>query len=343
MTTRDIDRREFLRRSVITGAGATLAGGLGSALLSDPAEATGSARHGAPGTRAAGTPVLLGAHALPRGSQPSEQAADLAFERLIGRKLRMIRRYTFWDSKLPDAMVEWGVRTGRTPYVSWHAYTRSRHPIPWAQIAAGDHDAYIRAAGAHLARLRRPVWFSFHHEPENDPSNGSPADFRAAFERVRTLFDAAGAHNLRWVVALMSTTYSGGHGGVRAWLPAHWTFDMVGSDGYNHWPLKKDSHWKSFEEIFLPSHHLAASLGKKLFVAESGTIEQTAGGYPGDPQAKARWFSAIPSVVARWPHLVAMSYSHTQWPMHGTLMPYWVDTSPASLHAFTRMSRNRRL
>lgn len=341
MTRAEFDRRDFLRRTLVGGAGAVVLAATRSTLLPSVASAQGLS-HARSMDRAAGmlplagTAVcLLGAHALPRGTEVTQIDSTLALESELGRQLAIVRRYSYWDNPPPDSAQLWAAQGGRIPYISWHAYSAGGHNvIPWASIARGDYDAFILQVGQKLAAFGYPIYFSFHHEPENDPANGTPADFQAAFTRVRSVMDSAGATNLRWVCTLMASTFRGGHGGADAWLPSPSVYTFIGADGYNRFPIVLRPAWKSFSAVLGASQQKAASLGKKLFVGEFGTVEQTAGGYAGDPQAKAVWFQDAASAVTSWGNVEALNYSHALATFFGSQMPYWVDTSPQSLASF---------
>ena len=188
------DRRRFIRSSAIAVAGLLAA----SALPMDPVLAAHRHHH-----------IHFGAGCEPQGTQ-DQRAAVLELERKIDRKLGIVRRYTFWECDIPDGTHRWAAAHGRTPYISWHAYTQGGQTIPWRSIAQGDHDAHIRNRAHTIKAWGKHVYLSFHHEPENDPANGGPAEFRAASNRVHTLFKDVGADNVTWVVALMASTYGGG-------------------------------------------------------------------------------------------------------------------------------------
>jgi hypothetical protein len=329
MVTTDMDRRDFLRLSLLAGVGATVASGLVSAVSPTRASAlsTGS--------------CVFGGHALPRGSEATQRESTLALEAEIGRTLGVFRRYSFWDDPPPDLTHLWAAQGGRAPYISWHAYTRNKTVIPWSSIAAGDQDAFIRTVGSAMASFGYPIYFSFHHEPENDTKNGTAAEFRAAFQRVRSLFDQQGATNVTWLCALMASTYKGGHGGADAWLPDPGTYSYVGVDGYNRWPLIATPAWRSFDKLFAPADQKAVQLGKPLFVAEFGCVEQVQPSYTaGDPNAKAAWFQGVGQTTQQWGNVAALCYSHAGATFNGKLMPYWVDSSSVSLDAFTALGHS---
>jgi hypothetical protein len=324
VATTDIDRREFLRRSAAAVAGTALCSGLAGAFL-DPVAAA-ARRNARRKELASFGRCSWGAHALQRAGEPTAKEAILDLEGQVGRQFEIFRRYAFWDSKIPDRIHQWAAESGRTPYISWHAYNSDRTIIPWASIAAGEQDAIIRSTAQSLSGFGYPILFGFHHEPENDLRNGSADDYRQAWKRVRGIFDEIGASNLTWVAALMASTYAGGHGGSQVWLPEAGSYHLVGADGYNWWRLQSRPKWRTFAEIFAPARASSIALSKGLLIAEYGSLEQTYGGYPGDPAAKGAWFNDAANTIKAWPEVKGAIYSHAS--------NWWVDSSTPSLDAF---------
>ena len=310
-----LDRRAFLKAGAVVGAGLVVA----TALPGDPAWARQSKAY-------------FGAGCEVRGHQADQREGVRDLERKIDRKLGIMRRYAYWDSDLPDDTHRWAAERGTTPYISWHAYTRARREIPWAEIARGDHDRFLHHKGRALRAFGHKVFFCFHHEPENDPKNGSAAQFVAAWNRVHRIFEDEGADNLRWIVTLMASTYNGGHGGAERWLPAH--YDMIGVDGYNRYPCEDMYPWRSFRQIFSPARDWARRKDRPLFIGEYGCVERDACGQNGRKGAKADWFRAADETVRRWPQVRAAVYSHGQ---SDSGIPYWADSSRSSIRAFSRM------
>jgi len=273
-----------------------------------------------------------GAFASPRSGQDG-QTAVRALETLIGRKLAITRHYLEWNAALPGSFIDWSATHGRVPYVSWHT-----RPLTWKTVASGRQDVWIKKQAESIKAAGYPMYFCFHHEPENEPSLGGAADFAAAANHVRDVFDRVGVANLTWVITLMASTYAGGSGGPEPWLPNHTNYDLLGVDGYNRFPclLKRDRHpWRSFAELFGPARSFALAKDKRLFVGEYGCVEQNACGYPsGHPRAKKRWFLDAGSTLESWPEVKAVVYSHTQAYHQGFAEAFWVDTSKYSLDAF---------
>jgi hypothetical protein len=79
---------------------------------------------------------------------------------------------------------------GRLPWVSFKP--PGGNQAGWQAIASGKHDAELRALAEVLkANDNKPVWLTFHHEPNNDGSSG--AVWAAAYCHIHDVLKAAGA------------------------------------------------------------------------------------------------------------------------------------------------------
>ena len=331
MGERTMDRRRFLTASAMAGAGLTMA----SAISWPSTPAFGQIRRLAP------VSPLFGAYCRPVGDQSWQDALE-NLEGEAGRAMSLTRHYHLWDETIPDSFARSAAQGGRVPFVSIHAFTRDGVYIPWAQIAAGKHDAQLTSWANDLQSWGVEGYLNFHHEPENDLRCGSNADFKDAFTHVRDLFDAVGVTNFTWGVSLMASTLKGGHGGAGAWLPDPRHYQVIMVDGYNRFPV--DHHakrWRSFDDIFTPAHKEAASRGKQLMIGEYGSVEQFAGGNTaGSPTAKAEWLAHAVATMKSWPELVGAIYSHTTAVFNGRVMDYWADSSADSLAAFSQVGHD---
>ncbi|MFL5737017.1 MAG: twin-arginine translocation signal domain-containing protein [Actinomycetota bacterium] len=314
-----MDRRDFLKTAVAAGAG------LAVPTLIDVTESAATP----------GAPCRWGAYAATRPGE-SGQHAIMSLEQKIGRKLGVTRHYMNWDRAIPSDLIRWSAAGGRKPYIAWEGVRHNGTAVSWRSIANGNWDRQIRAQASRIRNWGKPAFFTFHHEPENDTRNGTPADFRAAYQRVRNIFDSMNVHNLTWVVVLMAPTYSGGNHGSGAWLPSR--FDLVGVDGYNRWPCLPDRskhHWTPFREIFEPAHRCAQNRHKGLFIGEFASVERNAcGNRHGDRHAKASWIHWAGETLKLWPECKGAVYSHTLGRYQGYNEAFWINTSLASLSAY---------
>jgi hypothetical protein len=318
-----MDRREMLRLSALAGLG-----------LAVPVRAVGAedtrvrtARH-----RSTGTGCFWGAYAEPRGTE-DQKTATTNLERAIDRRLAVTRHYAKWDDPLPSDFQRWSAARGGIPYVAWHAETTTDGPVAWSSIAGGQYDDWIAHEARSLRRWGHRVFFTFHHEPENDPDAGNASEFVAAYDRIRGIFRQHRVTNLTWIVTLMASTYRGGNGGPGAWMPSG--FRYCGVDGYNRYPCFGDQ-WETFRTVFAPARHFAKAHRKGLFIGEYGCPEQDCcGNASGDPGAKATWFREAARTIKSWPEVKAAVYSHVYSDQYQC--EYWVDTRPTSLAAFRRV------
>lgn len=162
-------------------------------------------------------------------SDPKSRHEDAA-----GRPMGLRRTFFAWrhiaSGYLMDIVQEdHGV--GRLPWVSIKPPSAQGGTANgWASIAAGHHDDEIDALLEDLDAGGKPVWLTFHHEPEND---GLPAaDWRAMQAKVRERITATGVDHVAFAGILMSWTYDPRSGRDPAdwWVDGAW--DLVGIDHY---------------------------------------------------------------------------------------------------------------
>lgn len=305
---RSIDRRRFLKDAAVAGGTLAVAGavGLGTGL---PAEARQRR-------------VMWGALALPVAGQRDQQEAVRALERKVGRRFDTTHYRMKWDVPLVNGFTRWSDDTNhRKQILSWFARTRSGL-VSWRAIGNGQHDAWIRRQARSLRDTGWKGYFCFHKEPENE---GNPADWKSAYNRVRSIFADEGVRGFRWVVCLTATTYARGEAGD--WLPNR--YDLLGVDGYNRNDCNATNGWRRFREIMRPAHEFARRRNRGLYVIETGCVEGPTG-------AKADWIREAARAIADWNTIVGISYNH-----ENTDCNYYVNTSKSALGAFEGMGDRR--
>lgn len=175
-------------------------------------------------------------------------------------------RRTFWN--MESAKVNDMVNTAtadlaanRLPQVS------IKVPLDdWVGLAAGKYDnefRYTRPSDGkvivytglndtikRLDALNGPVWFTVHHEPENDlSSTKTAAQWRAMQKYVRTRMTALGTKNITFMPILMTWTWdpASGRNPSDWWVDGIW--DAYGVDPYAESEGKKltdSTGWKNF-------------------------------------------------------------------------------------------------
>lgn len=137
---------------------------------------------------------------------------------------RLFYQWAQWDKPfLLDRLAASHVN-GTLPWVSF------KTPL-WAAVASGSMDSGIDRILAALEH-DNPVWLTMWHEPENDPDQGTAADWRAMQVRIRERIDVLGIANIAFAPVLMAWTWDARAGRD----PADWwvdgIFDFLGVDHY---------------------------------------------------------------------------------------------------------------
>ncbi len=304
--THSIDRREFLKRSALTGTAAASLGWWALEGAELPAFAA-----------TAGT-VKWGALCLPPGKQ-LQQAGVAALEAQVGRKFDTTHYRMPWTTPLVNKFTSWSASTGHTQILSWFARTKGGL-VSWKGIGQGHQDAWIATQARALKAAGWKGYFCFHKEPEDE---GNPTDWKAAYARVHQIFDSVGVTGMKWVVCLMASTYLSGT--ADPWMPPN--YDLLGVDGYNRYTCRH-IEWRTFSKIMSPARDFAVSRGKGLYVIESGCVE-------GTPGEKAQWFNDARATLKTWPEVVGISYNN-----ENTDCTYYVDSTASSLASFRAMGQD---
>lgn len=312
-----MERREFLRKAAVGTAGLALAGVAESSFL---------ARTSWADVASAGSGDTFGASVQTIGSQSTKDAL-LALENLAGRSFATVHNRMPWQTSLVNNYSTFIAERGQVPILSW--FTRGKVDIGWADIANGLQDDRIIAEATKLKAAGWPAYFCFHKEPENEPWLGNAAQWRAAHQRVWSIFQDVGVTNATFVACFMAPTFKGSFGGINAWLPDN--YDVIGVDGYNR---NISGNWRTFQKIFTPAHDVATAAGRKLFVIEFGCVEGASG-------QKAQWFADAQTILQGWPEVIGTSYNHeTGHTGNDANKNYRVDTSTSSISAFRAMGNS---
>lgn len=281
---------ELSRRSILALALSSAAAGVVSTAPAALAKPMGSARSLATGNRFPGDP---GAGRLYYGvSMPDGLRA---FERELGKRVTLHRRY--YQAYQTDEMVRQARRDlehGRLPHLS------TKPPGTWGAVAAGSHDGWIRQVASLLRRLHSPVFFTVHHEPEDDAGGtGMRAnDFVAMTTRAVNIFKQE-APNVAVFPVLQSWSfdYRSGRNPAEWFVPAA---PIFGVDLYNPWSLTNGKSWVNFSSKLQEIKPYAQ--GRPIAIGEYGCRTD-----PTRPGRAADWMRDAFD-YARANNVVSMSY-----------------------------------
>jgi hypothetical protein len=221
-----------------------------------------------------------------------------SWERALGVSLALNRSYFTPDTNETAQLIQRcddDLDHGRLPHVS------IKPSGTWRDIATGSRDAWLAGMLGPLGRASGPVFFTLHHEPENDAGSDGmqPADYVAMQSRVIAL--AADLAPQVTVVPVLQ----------------HWTFDplrddvdpsvwivadaaVIGLDIYNPWSPTNGKVWRSFGS---KADEVIGWFGDTpLAIGEYGCRED-----PANPGLTAEWLRDA-AEYARTHNIVSMSY-----------------------------------
>lgn len=297
-----------------------------------------------PADAQAGSAPTIGAYAQPINGQSNIEAVQ-ELERTLGTTVPIVRGFNDWDDTIgADKPLHTFIRDGgRELAISVKPTRNNGTDIRWAEIANAQPGSTlyrdIQNMADALNRYGAPVIFTFHHEPEQNANTkfGTADEFRAAFRKIHSIFDAEGVDNVRHSVVLTEWSFEVGdffpddRRRAELWYPGDDVVDIIGSDEYNWNGCRNDGRdpWISLEDDIEPFLRFARQHpNQQLMLGEFGSDE-------GSPGQKAQWLSDAEDFFANSPdgdRFVALLYFHDDgreegWPE----CEWWLDsTSPTT-------------
>jgi beta-mannanase len=175
-----------------------------------------------------------------------------------------------------------------------------------SNVVKGRYDRSLKALAKRLRGVRRGAVLRPMPEP-NTPwyawsgtvNGNKPADYVAAFQRVRRVVRAAakGRVKLLWSPYARSVPETPDNA-IAAYFPGAAQVDLVGADAYNFGTVA-DLEWTAPGELFAEAYTTIQGLAAKPFwIAETGSV--AAGG------DRAAWIAALGGLPAQLPKLAAV-------------------------------------
>jgi len=231
-------------------------------------------------------------------------------EEQVGRRFDIVHRYKDFSNSgsngaFPDQYELEQMRQGRIMFFAWESRIfATGTTLTWRQVYSGEYDEVIDAVARRIADAGVPIFMGFDHEPEDDPSKGSDADFVRAWRHVVDRFERAGAHNAIWVWTVMG--WSGYYPRYHDLYPGDEYVDWIGYDPYNFHHCngsRWETPWESIAPFYQWLDNNRIGVGKPRMLAEYGTNSD-----PADPQAKRNWFETLPETIRALPQIRAVIY-----------------------------------
>ncbi len=199
------------------------------------------------------------------------------------------------------------------------------------EINNGSQDGLIRQRAAGIksfGQLAFVRWFWEMGGNRNTSTAVSPAEYIAAWQRLRRIFAEEGATNAVWVWCPDASDFVDGT--AQSFYPGDDAVDWTCADGYNYrHPARRSSQPRSFEDTFSAFYGWAAERGKPIMIGEYGVVED-------GPGVKAAWVNASGEVLkSRFPAIGAIVYYHSLRERDGFTYDWRMDTSAESLAAFS--------
>jgi Glycosyl hydrolase family 26 len=173
---------------------------------------------------------------------------------------------------------------GALPLLTWEPWApgagADQPQYALARIVDGTHDAYIATFARQVRSWGGRLGLRFLHElnapfyPWGSGVNGNtPGDAIAAWEHVRRIFDAEGAHNVVWVWCV--NVHAAGYTDYAPLYPGDETVDWVAVDGYNGGDALAWGGWRSPADVFDQSLTDLRRLSERpLAITEVASAEQ---------------------------------------------------------------------
>ena len=288
----------------------------------------------------ASKPMMFGAAATSR--QDVEE-----HERALGGRLNGLRVYKMWDSKLFASSQTWARDSGHTLFLSIRSRRTNGSNVKWADVANARpgsriHDDMLRQA-REIKAFRAPVFISYNHEPEAHESwsNGSGAQFIAAWRKVISTWRAAGVTNAKYVFT--ATAYGFDRKDARRvdnYYPGDAYVDHIAADGYNWYRCRdRDAGWRELSSVIEGHRRFGLKHPSKgLMLWEFGSAEDRA-----NPGRKAQWLRNATSLFQKpgWgQYRAVLSWEGRNFSGSGPDCGFDYKSSAAAKKAWVDMARS---
>ncbi|HEV3152615.1 MAG TPA: glycosyl hydrolase [Candidatus Baltobacteraceae bacterium] len=240
-------------------------------------------------------------------------------------------------------------RLGIVPEITWQP-----HGISYADINNGLWDSYLKLSAHEMLAYGAPIFVRPFHEfnnpgepwslPKQGANAAADAAFIAAWQRMVTIFRAAGASNVKfvWCYSAGELTWAKNN----TWdlpasaYPGDDYVDWISFDTYQRGNRLTGKPWLDFDQISFASYKTAVTISpaKPVSISEIGATEWGDGG-----RRKAQWLEqmlfelSLPAPYNRYPNLRLISYYDSD--AHG--WAYKLRTSRRSYYTWTNAIRSR--
>jgi hypothetical protein len=241
------------------------------------------------------------------------------------RPLDLAHVYLRWQTPFPTPASLTLASHGAALLVSWTG-TDSK------TIISGAADAQITATAKHIASLGWPVFLEFRWEmdrPNLDRIVGSPADYIAAWDRVRSLFAAAGTPNVSWVWCPTAAGFATGR--AQEYYPGDNEVDWVCADAYPG-PDFGPNPYQPLSRLLRPFLNWAKLHHKPVMIGEFGVPRSYSS------TQRAEWLDQAKTTLTAGRQIKAVAYFNNDPVGQPLAHNYSLGSDPAVVAAFRALA-----
>lgn len=241
-----------------------------------------------------------------------------SFERATGRALDIVHNYHTWEDFFPSEFDRYVARRGSTLLLSWAG-------VDTREIAGGKYDGLIRMRARDLQELKAPVLLEWRWEMDR-PNLASvvhgPADYIAAWKRIRSLFHEEGTENVDWVWCPTAEGFAEGR--APAYYPGDDQVDWVCVDAY---ALTPDQPLMNELRPFLD---WTRGHDKPVIIGEFGTQTDR-------PGKRVAWLADVAAAMRQHPKVKALLYFDSNIDRDGKKRSWSLRNAAEDVAAFGKL------
>ncbi|WP_338553992.1 glycosyl hydrolase [Paenibacillus sp. KS-LC4] len=278
------------------------------------------------------------------GTWPNQSLDNIAaYEQLIGGHQDVVHTFVNSNQGINEwkGFMDYVNSNGSINLLTLEFKNKNYKEYSTADINRGVVDAYLKQTAKQLmnwqaANKNPEIWLRLFHEGNGnwygwgvgDSTVNTNETYKAAFQRVVTIFKEQGATNIKFMYNVNAENV-GKNASFTAMYPGDAYVDMLSIDGYNFGTKQSWSSWRTFDEVFHASYQALTSISSKpIIIAETGTTES--GG------SKKEW------VIDAMNQVQSPAYSQIKgliWFNENKELDWHIDSSADSLSAYQTLQQ----
>lgn len=242
----------------------------------------------------------------------------------ICRPLGIVHSYVPWQHEFPTASQLAATQAGQILLMSWTG-------TDMREMASGADDAEIRTVAREVAGLHAPVFVEFRWEMERPNLASvvhSPADFVAAWDHTRAIFDEVGVANASWVWCPTATGFD--NGTAPAYYPGADQVDWICTDAYPQPP----GAYEDLKDELRAFMAWAVPQGKPIMLGEIGVPLSYS------PESRSQWIDRAAAYLTATPAIKAFVYFDLNPIGHDTNRDWYLPAGSEALAHFRTLAND---